>query len=238
MSEANRPLSRNADIQTDVTDEFPPLFQDRANKQVRSNEKNRHTKLITGIEKHMAELGSRTELNFMRKNLANQLEDCIRAHNFFRSSPTQRQIPENDWITNLEQNPRIARIPQILITTAVSKVYLQARKPSVFYPCELQRLQATIAQIDQQNADEAVMRTQTINEKRNRNLAAWLKEHNEALAKEQQERKNLEASLKTDLRNQQRLLEDEKCPVKRTKISFKRSWRLALANSPQLSTKN
>jgi hypothetical protein len=97
MVEANRPLSQNADIQTDVTDDFPPLFQDRANKQVRSNEKSRHTKLVTGIKKHMSELGNRTELNFMRKNLAN------RAHNIFRSSLTQRLIPENDWVNNLEQ---------------------------------------------------------------------------------------------------------------------------------------
>lgn len=102
MAEA-RTLSRNADIQTDETDEFPPLFLDRANKQIRTNEKTRHTRLINRIERHMAELGSRTELNFMRRNLANQLEECIRAHNIYQSSPTQRQNPEHEWVAKLEQ---------------------------------------------------------------------------------------------------------------------------------------
>lgn len=48
-------------------------------------------------------------------------------------------------------------------------------------------MESTISQIDQQCANEAVIRTQMINEiaKDNRNLAAWLKERNEALAKEQ-----------------------------------------------------
>jgi hypothetical protein len=290
MAEANRPPSRNADIQTDVTDDFPPLFQDRANKQVRSNEKSRHTKLITGIEKHRSELGSRTELKFMRKNLANQLEECIRAHNIFWSSSTQRLIPVNDWVTNLEQvttacyariDDYIRNVPRAPSTASsihslVSlPSHLSESKNSTHFPdshhssiisispsqkttrvltrelaeekvarqnlqCELQRLQATIAQIDQQYANEAIMRTQTINgiAEDNRNLAAWLKERNEALAKEQQERQNLEATLKTDLRNQQRLLEDEKRSCKRKKFSFNESWRFALANSLRLSTKN
>ncbi|KAI9558391.1 hypothetical protein GHT06_015170 [Daphnia sinensis] len=51
----------------------------------------------------MAELGSRTELNFMRRNLANQLEECIKAHNIYQSSPTQRQNPEHEWVAKLEQ---------------------------------------------------------------------------------------------------------------------------------------
>jgi hypothetical protein len=42
----------------------------------------------------------------MRRNLANQLEECIRAHNVYQSSPThQRKNPDNDWVTNLEQIP-------------------------------------------------------------------------------------------------------------------------------------
>ncbi|KAI9556067.1 hypothetical protein GHT06_018634 [Daphnia sinensis] len=102
MAEA-RTLSRNADIHTDDMDEFPPLFLNRANKQIRTNEKTRHTRLINRIKKHMAELGSRTELNFMRRNLANQLEECIRAHKIYQSSPTQRQNPEHEWVAKLEQ---------------------------------------------------------------------------------------------------------------------------------------
>jgi hypothetical protein len=50
---------------------------------------------------------------------------------------------------------------------------------------ELQRLKSSIAQIDQQYANEVAIRTQTINEiaEDKRKLAAWLKERNEAIAK-------------------------------------------------------
>jgi hypothetical protein len=100
---AERPPSRNADIQTEYTEEFPPLFQDQSNKQLRTNEKGRLTKLLTRINRHMTERGSRTELKYMRRDLANQLEECIRAHNIFRSSNTQRAIPEGDWVDKLER---------------------------------------------------------------------------------------------------------------------------------------
>lgn len=102
MAEA-KPQRKNADIQTDHTDEFPALFQDCANKEIRNNEKARHTRLLTKIEKYMTELGSRTELNYTRRGLANQLEERIRAHNIYQSSPTQSENPDNEWVANLEQ---------------------------------------------------------------------------------------------------------------------------------------
>jgi hypothetical protein len=210
----------------------------------------------------------------MRKNLANQLEECIRAHNIFRWSLTQRLIPENDWVTNLEQvttacyariDDYIRNVPRA--PSAASSIHslvslpshLSESKNSTHFPdshhssiisispsqkttlvltrefaeekvacqnlqCELQRLQATITQINQQYTDEAILRTQTINgiAEDNRNLATWLKERNEALAKEQQKRPYLEASLKNDLRNQQRLLEDEKMSRQTDKNQFQR----------------
>jgi hypothetical protein len=51
----------------------------------------------------MAELGKRTKKNFMRINLANQLEECIWAHNIYQSSPTQRQNPDKEVVASLEQ---------------------------------------------------------------------------------------------------------------------------------------
>ncbi|XP_045023214.1 uncharacterized protein LOC123467324 [Daphnia magna] len=200
MAEA-RTLSRNADIQTDETDEFPPLFLDRANKQIRTNVKTQHTRLINRIERHMAELGSLTELNFMRRNLANQLEEYSHKSNSVHST-SSRQKTTHDLSRELAEEK-------------IARQNLQI---------ELQRLQSNIAQINQQYANEAAIRTQTINEiaEDNRKLAAWLKERNEALALEQQQRQDLETGLKGDIRNRQRLLEDEKVSRQTAKNHFKR----------------
>lgn len=54
------------------------------------------------IENHMAEGGSRTELQFLRKELANQLEECTKAHNLYRQSNDLEEEPSGDWIIHLE----------------------------------------------------------------------------------------------------------------------------------------
>lgn len=97
------PQSQNADIQTDHMEEYPKLFQDPANKQGRINEKKPPHVVYKKIEKHMAELNSRTELTYMRRDLTNQLEECIKDHNIFQSSPTWREKADNDWVGNLER---------------------------------------------------------------------------------------------------------------------------------------
>ena len=127
-----RPLSQNADIQTDHTEEFPPLADDRTYKQARTNEKTRHTKIVNRIDKHMAELGSRTELAFMRKELASQLEECIRAHNIFRNSPTQMAIPEDDWVDKLERatSDCYTRIEQYIRTSTRAPSHTSSRSAS------------------------------------------------------------------------------------------------------------
>ena len=127
-----RPLSQNADIQTDHTEEFPPLADDRTYKQARTNEKTRHTKIVNRIDKHMAELGSRTELAFMRKELASQLEECIRAHNIFRNSPTQMAIPEDDWVDKLERatSDCYTRIEQYIRTSTRAPSHTSSRSVS------------------------------------------------------------------------------------------------------------
>ncbi|XP_046632214.1 uncharacterized protein LOC124311889 [Daphnia pulicaria] len=50
----------------------------------------------------MAESGSRTEVKFLRKELATQLEECTRAHNLYRQSNDLDHVPSEDWIIQLE----------------------------------------------------------------------------------------------------------------------------------------
>ncbi|EFX67509.1 hypothetical protein DAPPUDRAFT_261558 [Daphnia pulex] len=50
----------------------------------------------------MAERGSRTEVKFLRKELATQLEECTRAHNLYRQSNDLDHVPSEDWIIQLE----------------------------------------------------------------------------------------------------------------------------------------
>ncbi|EFX76578.1 hypothetical protein DAPPUDRAFT_322125 [Daphnia pulex] len=50
----------------------------------------------------MAEGGSRTEVKFLRKELATQLEECTRAHNLYRQSNDLDHVPSEDWIIQLE----------------------------------------------------------------------------------------------------------------------------------------
>ncbi|EFX72371.1 hypothetical protein DAPPUDRAFT_254610 [Daphnia pulex] len=50
----------------------------------------------------MAEGGSRTEVKFLRKEQATQLEECTRAHNLYRQSIDLDHVPSEDWITQLE----------------------------------------------------------------------------------------------------------------------------------------
>ncbi len=103
MAESNvRPLSHNADHRTEHNEDLPPLSEARTRKQLRSNEKRRLTNLTKRIEKHMAEGGSRIEVKFLRKELANQLEECTRAHNLYRQSNDLEHEPSEDWIIQLE----------------------------------------------------------------------------------------------------------------------------------------
>ena len=97
-----RPPSRNADMQTEPNDQFPPLFEARTRKQLRSNEKRRLTNLSKRVGEHMNNFGSRTELQFLRKEMTNQLEECIRAHNLFCQSRDLNERPSDDWIIELE----------------------------------------------------------------------------------------------------------------------------------------
>nr|CAH0113741.1 unnamed protein product [Daphnia galeata] len=98
----DRPPSRNADMQTEPVKEFPPLLDMKARKTLRTNEKRRLTNLSKRIEQHMNDLGSRTELKFLRKELSNQLEECIKAHNLYRQSFNLAETPSDDWIIQLE----------------------------------------------------------------------------------------------------------------------------------------
>ncbi|XP_032799123.2 uncharacterized protein LOC116936009 [Daphnia magna] len=103
MAESNvRPLSRNADNQTEPNEDFSPLFEARTRKQLRAIEKRRLTNLTKRIENHMVESGSRTEVQFLRKELANQLEECTRAHNLYRQSNDLDEEPSDDWIIQLK----------------------------------------------------------------------------------------------------------------------------------------
>ena len=110
MAEA-RPPSQNADQQTEHTDEFPPLFQDRANKQARTNEKTRHTKLITRIDRHMEEIGSCRELSFMRRELADQLEECIKQ----TTGDSEVQIYLNDDACSTESILKYQKLKKMFI---------------------------------------------------------------------------------------------------------------------------
>ena len=98
----DRPPSRNADMQTEPVQEFPPLLDMKARKTLRTNEKRRLTNLSKRIEQHMNDLGSRTELKFLRKELSNQLEESIRAHNLYRQSFNLAETTSDDWIVHLE----------------------------------------------------------------------------------------------------------------------------------------
>lgn len=98
----NRPPSRNADMQTEPVKQFPLFLDAKARKTLRSNEKRRLTNLSKRVEQHMNDLGSRTELSFLRKELSNQLEECIRAHNLYRQSFDLAVVPSDDWIVHLE----------------------------------------------------------------------------------------------------------------------------------------
>jgi 3-methyladenine DNA glycosylase AlkC len=49
----------------------------------------------------MAEGGSKTELQFLRKELANQLEECTRTHNLYRMSNELEEEPSDEWIIQL-----------------------------------------------------------------------------------------------------------------------------------------
>ncbi|KAI9552644.1 hypothetical protein GHT06_020515 [Daphnia sinensis] len=80
MAEA-RSSSRNADMQTEHNKEFPTLFEARTRKQARTFGKKRFTLLIECIENHMNKGNRKSKLIFLRKELANQLEECTRAHN-------------------------------------------------------------------------------------------------------------------------------------------------------------
>ncbi|KAI9560456.1 hypothetical protein GHT06_014476 [Daphnia sinensis] len=101
MTEA-RPSSRNADMQTEHNEEFPSLFEERTRKQARTYGKKRFTLLVKRIENHMNEGNSRTELKFLRKELANQLEECTRAHNIYCSSKDLTETPSEAWIIQLQ----------------------------------------------------------------------------------------------------------------------------------------
>ncbi|KAK4007544.1 hypothetical protein OUZ56_012702 [Daphnia magna] len=50
----------------------------------------------------MNEGNSRTELKFLRKELANQLEECTRAQSMYFSSKDLTETPSEDWIIQLE----------------------------------------------------------------------------------------------------------------------------------------
>ena len=98
----DRPLSRNADIHTEPVDELPPLSEARTRKQLRTHEKRRLTTLSKRIGDHMNNFGSRTELQFLRKEMTNQLEECIKAHNLYRQSCDLNVTPSHDWTVKLE----------------------------------------------------------------------------------------------------------------------------------------
>jgi hypothetical protein len=98
----DRHPSGNADLQTEPSNQFPPLFEARTRKQLRSNEKRRLTNLSKRVSDHVNNFGSRTKLQFLRKEMTNQLEECIRAHNLFCQSRDLKERPSDDWIIVLE----------------------------------------------------------------------------------------------------------------------------------------
>lgn len=140
MAEA-RPDSSNAQNQTDETDKFPPLYQERARKQTRTTEKARFTRITNRINTHMDLLGSRTELKFMRTDLAKQLEECINAHNHYCTLFGVQNRPSDAWINEIEQttalfygriNEYIRTVPRAPSTTG-SAVTSHASIPSFLF---------------------------------------------------------------------------------------------------------
>lgn len=72
----NQPGSLDEFCQTSVNSEFPPLTSTKQLKREGTVEKGRHTKLITKINQHIVNFGSKRKLVVHRATLADQLEDC------------------------------------------------------------------------------------------------------------------------------------------------------------------
>ena len=66
--------------QTSEVSEFPPLKSAKLFRRLRGDEKRKHTKLITKIVKYINDRGTRSGVKVYRTQLADQLEECTRAH--------------------------------------------------------------------------------------------------------------------------------------------------------------
>lgn len=71
------------------------MFEARSRKQLRKNEKRRLTNLSKLVDDHINDSGSRTELQFLRKEMTNQLKECIRDHNLYCKSNDLDEVPTN-----------------------------------------------------------------------------------------------------------------------------------------------
>ncbi|XP_045029733.1 uncharacterized protein LOC123472386 [Daphnia magna] len=91
--------------QTSDNSEFPPLSSAKQLKRERAVEKGRHTKLITKIDQHIANFGSKRELAVHRASLADQLEECIAAHGRYVEATDfneEEDANPDEWIRKCE----------------------------------------------------------------------------------------------------------------------------------------
>ena len=93
--------------QTSENSEFPPLTSAKHLIRARATEKSRHTKLITKINNHIDNRGSKTELAVHRTSLADQLEECITAHEKYINAAdfNEDENVADEWIRKAEAGP-------------------------------------------------------------------------------------------------------------------------------------
>jgi len=112
--------------QTSENSEFPPLTSAKHLIRARATEKSRHTKLITKINNHIDNRGSKTELAVHRTSLADQLEECIAAHEKYINAAdfNEDENVADEWIRKAEAVTRSAyeRIDLYLRTPRTSSV--------------------------------------------------------------------------------------------------------------------
>ena len=99
-----RPPSQVQDVQTDYTDQYPPLDDPRALKQARTTEKIRATRLANKIVKHVQDKGSRTELKYMKKDFSALIDDCLTIQEQYCNSKGDEDERDKQWAEDLEEN--------------------------------------------------------------------------------------------------------------------------------------
>ena len=124
--------------QTSENSEFSPLISAKHLIRARATEKSRHTKLITKINNHIDNRGSKTELAVHRTSLADQLEECITAHEKYINAAdfNEDENVADEWIRKAEAVTRLAyvridlylRQPNASILATVNEVHERLRQ--------------------------------------------------------------------------------------------------------------